>query len=65
MKPLLILCAAIGLSGCGSLSTTFANRVSCTADGQRAIVSSMYGPLGVASLVDLADAAVLCRKPAP
>jgi hypothetical protein len=65
MKRLFILCAAIGLSGCGSMSQTFANRISCTADGQRAIVASMYGPLGVASLVDAADAAVLCRKPAP
>lgn len=63
--PALALCAVLALTGCGSLGKTFANRVSCTADGSRALISSMYGPIGVASVVDAADAAALCRKPTP
>ncbi len=62
---LLVLVVVFGLSGCASISKTFANRVSCTVDGKRALVSSMYGPVGMASLVDADDAAALCRKPAP
>lgn len=65
LTPALALCTALALTGCGSLSKTFANRVSCTADGSRALISSMYGPIGVASVVDAADAAALCRKSAP
>lgn len=64
MKRILILAAVISLTGCSSLSKTFANRVGCTADGKRAVVASMYGPLGLASFVDADDAAVLCAKPA-
>ena len=58
----LLLAAVVGLSGCGSLSNALANRVSCTAGGDQAIVSSMYGPIGVASIVDDRDAAVLCKN---
>lgn len=62
---LLALAAVMSLAGCSSLTKTFANRLACTADGSRAVVASMYGPIGVASFVDADDAAALCRKPAP
>lgn len=65
MKLLLLLAAALALTGCSSLSKTLANRVACTADGQRAVVASMYGPIGVASYVDPDDAAALCAKRTP
>ena len=64
MKQVLILAAAVSLAGCSSLPKAFANRVGCTADGKRAVVASMYGPIGVASFVDPDDAAVLCATPA-
>ena len=65
MKTLLLIAAAISLAGCSSLPKAFANRVACTADGKKAVVASMYGPIGVASYVDADDAAALCSKPAP
>ena len=65
MKSTLILALAAALAGCTSLPKTLANRVACTADGQRAVVASMYGPIGVASYVDPGDAAALCAKRTP
>lgn len=65
MKLLLIFTAALALTGCSSLPKAFANRVACTADGKKAVVASMYGPIGVASYVDADDAAALCIKPPP
>ena len=63
MKHIAILLVAISLAGCSSMPKVFANRVACTADGSKAVVASMYGPIGVASFVDDADAAAVCRKP--
>lgn len=62
MKLLLLIAAALALTGCSSLPKAFANRVACTADGKRAVVASMYGPIGVASYVDADDAAAVCAK---
>ena len=65
MKIVLILALVACFAGCTSLSKTFVNRAACTADSKRAVVASMYGPIGVASYIDPDDAAVLCAKPAP
>ena len=59
MKTAFIL-AAFLLSGC-STTELLANRVTCTVDGKQAHVVSLYGPLGIASKVDPADAAVICK----
>ncbi len=70
MRPCTTIAAALLaliLTGCASVSRlgdAFANRVSCTADGSQALISSMYGPIGIASVVAPADAAALCRRPA-
>jgi hypothetical protein len=65
MNRILILAALLALSGCSTLKGTFANRASCSLDGHLLLVSSMYGPIGITSKVDEADAAVVCTKAAP
>jgi aromatic ring-opening dioxygenase LigB subunit len=49
------------LAGCGSnpLAGKFTNRVTMTLAGDEAHISSMYGPLGIASKVDPKDAEIL------
>lgn len=63
IRTLAALACAAALSACSSLPQAFANRLACTADGKRAVVASMYGPVGVASYIADDDAAVICRKP--
>jgi hypothetical protein len=60
---LALLALAASLTACSSTPKAMANRLTCTADGQRAIVASMYGPIGVASYIDAADAAAVCKPP--
>lgn len=64
MKLALILAAAAFLSGC-STANLLTNRVACTVDGKQAHYVSLYGPLGIASKVDEADAEVICKRSAP
>lgn len=61
MKTTLILAACL-LAGC-STTELLANRITCTIDGQQAHVVSLYGPLGIASKVDAADVAIICKPP--
>lgn len=61
MRIALIL-LALSLGGCSSLKGTFENRISCTLDGQKALISSMYGPIGITSKVADGDAQVACKK---
>lgn len=64
MKNVLILVSAITLTGCGSIApSTFANRLSCSLDRSIVFVNSMYGPIGVTSKGEPADAAVACAAP--
>lgn len=53
MYKVILLIAALSLSGCSSLSKEFSNQLVCTPDG-KAFFVSMYGPLGVASKIDTA-----------
>ncbi len=59
MKYLLIPIVAL-LTGCAA-TDFLTNRVSCTVDGAKAMVNSMYGPVGISSKVDQADADVICK----
>jgi len=64
MKIILIL-ATLTLTGCGStdsLKGKFQNRVGCSVAGDKAFVISEYGPVGIASTIADADAAVICPK---
>ena len=61
MRAILILVVAVTLAGCGNLSGYLENRIACTAAGDRAMVVSMWGVVGVASDVRAADAQRVCR----
>jgi len=66
MKTIAIALVSVALTGCGSMKGQFENRASCTLDGKQMLVASMYGPIGVASKISAADAAVVCAaKVAP
>ena len=56
-----ILAVVLPLTGCASIERQFENRILCTVAKDRAMVASMWGPLGIASNVRDADAAVVCR----
>ena len=47
------------MAGCGNMRW-LENRAVCTLDGKEAHTISKYGPLGIASRLADADAAVLC-----
>lgn len=59
MRIILAALIVVALSGCASLDGALANRLACTADGRSVIVASMYGPVGVASVIDAGDAAAV------
>jgi hypothetical protein len=56
-----ILVVVLPMTGCGSLERQFENRLLCTMAKDRAMVASMWGPIGIASNVRDADAAVMCK----
>jgi hypothetical protein len=56
MKTILALCAALALTGCGSVPGRFDNLIVVSLDGDRAFVSSLYGPLGITAELRAADA---------
>lgn len=58
-KRLLLPLLALWLTGCAS--STFENRVACTADGKAAVFVSYYGPIGVGAKVSAKDAARICE----
>lgn len=61
MTRLIAVCAAMALlAGCATRPEWLENRVSCTAAGDRAYVDSMWGPVGIASIIADKDAAALC-----
>lgn len=60
MRSLILVLAAVALSGCASFKGQFANRAACTLDGKQMLVASMYGPIGIASKVAEEDARVVC-----
>lgn len=47
-------------SGCGS-TKMLENRIACTVDKSEAHVVSKWGPVGIASQIAQADAAVVCK----
>lgn len=62
MKRSLISLAVLAmLSGCSSLDGILANRIACTIAKDKAYVVSAYGALGIASTVDDADRAIICK----
>lgn len=63
-RSILLAGMVLALSGCASLDGMLENRVSCTLDKKQALYSSMYGPIGVTSLVSDSDSAAICRPAA-
>lgn len=61
----LIITAAIALTLTGCASNMFTNRISRTVACDQVLMSSMYGPLGVTSKADPADAAALLKDCKP
>lgn len=55
LKRLMIVGILVGLTGCGSISKEFQNKLACTPSGEAYLIS-MYGPLGVASKIDVQNA---------
>ena len=60
MKRIITAVIALSLAGCASSS--FTNRISRTVACDQVLVSSMYGPLGITSKADPADAAALLKE---
>lgn len=58
MKKWFLILAAVSLTGCGSLSKEFNNKLACSAEGE-AYVVSLYGPIGIASKI---DGKLVCTK---
>ena len=56
-----ILVLVLPLTGCASIERQFENRILCTMANDRMMVASMWGPIGIASNVRDADAAVRCK----
>lgn len=63
MKTTLVLLLAVLTTGCAS--NMFTNRISRTMACDQVLVSSMYGPLGITSKADAADAAALLKDCKP
>lgn len=60
MKRILIVVAfAALLAGCGTTPGRFDNRLTITLTGDRAFVSSLYGPIGITAELSEADTAAL------
>lgn len=58
---LLTLALAAALTGCSTAPATFANRLTTTLDGQRLFMTSLYGPFGLTTELDKADAEAIRR----
>jgi len=58
----MILAAALMLGGCAALDGALANRLACSVAGDGAYMVSMYGPVGVASVIDARDARRVCSE---
>lgn len=61
MKILITLCAAAALAGCSSVPGRFDNLITVSLTGDRAFVSSLYGPVGITAELREQDARELQR----
>jgi hypothetical protein len=61
---LFLLTVLVALSGCATRPEWLANRLTCAVAGDKSYVASMWGPIGIASVIDDKDTAVLCQLPA-
>lgn len=66
MRPTLALVtltlgAAVLLGGCSTTPGLLANRLTCTVAGDKAFVTSLYGPIGITAEISKADAAEICK----
>ena len=61
MKTIATLAACAALAGCGSTPGRFDNVLTVSLTGDRAFVSSLYGPVGVTAELRAADARELQR----
>lgn len=62
MGRMMLVVAALWLSGCAALDGALANRLACSVAGDGAYMVSMYGPIGVASVIDERDARRVCSE---
>lgn len=61
-KILASACLLLAMTGCASFKGEFRNRLVCTATGNEALVVSKYGPVGIASEIDVEDGRVVCQS---
>ncbi len=61
MKGAAFILAAVLLSGCATRPEWLGNRLACSPTGHRAWIVSLWGPLGLASELDGADAQAICQ----
>lgn len=62
----LIAISLVPLSGCTSFNPEmFENRASCAIAGDKAFVNSMYGPVGITSVISPKDTVHMCKPPTP
>jgi hypothetical protein len=61
MRIIFAIAVLLLLAGCAS-DKLFTNRLACTYAGDKAFVISLYGPIGVTSEIDEADAKRLAGK---
>jgi hypothetical protein len=63
MKTIIAALAVLALAGCSTLPDwTLENRAACTAAGDKALVVSMWGIFGVATIIADQDAEVVCTR---
>lgn len=56
LKTILALAACAALTGCGSVPGRFDNLLTVSLSGDRAFVTSLYGPIGITAELRAADA---------
>lgn len=61
MKTILTLAACAALTGCGSVPGRFDNLLTVSLSGDRAFVTSLYGPFGITAELRSADARELAK----
>jgi hypothetical protein len=62
MKSLILLPLLALLSGClATFDGKLENRLACTVAGDKLMVISEYGPIGISATISEKDRAVICR----
>jgi hypothetical protein len=61
MRTGIVFVLLLLLAGCGTTRPEWlANRATCTVAGDTGYITSMWGVIGIASVIDARDVAVIC-----